>query len=519
VRQGIAVFDKDLQLICWNRQFGELLDLPPELTRIGITLEEILRFNLDQGRHGTAEADRSVRERVAAYLSGGEPVLERYVGRGLVIEVRANRLPDGGVVITFTDITPTVESAEALERANETLERRVQERTEELMRLNAELARAKAQAEDANISKTRFLAAASHDILQPLNAARLYATSLIERQHSGENAGLARNIDASLDAVEEIFATLLDISRLDTGAMKPEIVNFPIDEVLRQLELEFTPLAREKGLALRFVRCSQAVRSDRRLLRRLLQNLVSNAVKYTPRGRVLVGCRRRHGRLRIDVYDTGLGIPASKRRVIFQEFHRLEQGAKVARGLGLGLSIVERIGRVLDHRIDIQSAVDRGSHFSVEVPISAAAPTAAPTHVDMLPVDRGQLAGTVVLCVDNEPAILDGMDMLLSGWGCRVLKAPDLETAIAAIATTKIAPNGLLVDYHLDEGNGIQVIRELRRRYGADLPAILVTADRSPHVRAEARAHDVQVLTKPVKPAALRALLAQFRVQRVAAAE
>ena len=187
VRQGIAVFDKDLQLICWNRQFGEILDLPPELTRVGVTLDEILRFSAEQGALGPATIETLVRERLAHYVTDSEPFLERFADRGLVVEVRANRMPDGGIVTTVTDITPSVEAAEALERANETLERRVRERTAELTRLNAELGRAKADAEEANISKTRFLAAASHDILQPLNAARLYVTWLVERQ--GERRG------------------------------------------------------------------------------------------------------------------------------------------------------------------------------------------------------------------------------------------------------------------------------------------------------------------------------------------
>jgi signal transduction histidine kinase len=280
--------------------------------------------------------------------------------------------------MTLTDVTPSVEAAEALERANETLERRVKERTEELTRLNLALGRAKAEADDANISKTRFLAAASHDILQPLNAARLYVTSLVERHGSGEEARLVGNVDASLEAVEEILGALLDISRLDAGAMKPEVAAFRVDELLRQIEVEFVPQAREKGLALAFVSCSLAVRSDRRLLRRLLQNLVSNAIKYTPRGRVLIGCRRRGKRLRIDVYDTGIGIPASKKRAIFREFHRLDQGAKVARGLGLGLSIVERIARVLEHKLEVRSMLGRGSHFSLEVPLAPALPREAP---------------------------------------------------------------------------------------------------------------------------------------------
>jgi CheY-like chemotaxis protein/anti-sigma regulatory factor (Ser/Thr protein kinase) len=394
----------------------------------------------------------------------------------------------------------------------------VRERTTELTRLNAELGRAKADAEEANISKTRFLAAASHDILQPLNAARLYVTSLTERQGSGEEGRLIANVDASLDAVEEIFGALLDISRLDTGAMRPEPVTFRIDELLRQLEVEFTPLAREKGLKLTFVPCSLSVRSDRRLLRRLLQNLVSNAVKYTPKGRVLVGCRRVRNKLRIDVLDTGLGIPQSKRRAIFQEFHRLDEGAKVARGLGLGLSIVERIGRVLAHRIELKSQVGHGSRFSAEVPRSSEALSKEPPR-PAASVDRSRLMGTIVLCIDNEPQILDGMQALLGGWGCRVLQAPDLPTAIAAVAEAQVSPNGLLVDYHLDKGNGVEAIAELRRRFGADLPAILITADHSPKLRDTARAGGIQVLNKPIKPAALRALMARWRAHRAAAAE
>ena len=515
VRQGIAVFDKDLALVCWNGQFGEIFDLPHSLTRIGATLGEILRHVAKEGGH-EADLDLQVAHGIVRYTSEAEPFLERIAGRGLVIEVRADRMPGGGLVTTFTDITPSVKAAEALERANATLERRVRERTGELTRLNTELERAKAEADEANVSKTRFLAAASHDILQPLNAARLYVTSLSERQRAGDNGDLVQNIDASLEAVEEIFAALLDISRLDTGAMKPEMSDFRIDELLHRLEVEFAPLAREKGLALRFAPSTQAVHSDRRLLRRLLQNLISNAIKYTPSGGVLVGCRRRGSLLRIEVYDTGIGIPYAKRRAVFKEFHRLDHGARVARGVGLGLSIVERIGRVLDCEVALKSKFGRGSRFSVTIPLASAAVDKA-----VLPgIARsaaGSLAGTTVLCIDNEPSILDGMRVLLGGWGCRVLTATDLTTALAAIAGSGLEPDGLLVDYHLDDGNGVGAITELRRRYGGDLPAILVTADRSELVREEARAAGVQLLNKPVKPAALRALLTQWRVQRVAA--
>jgi signal transduction histidine kinase/CheY-like chemotaxis protein len=460
--------------------------------------------------------DEFVHKQLARYIEGHEPFLERFA-EGMVIEVRANRMPDGGIVTTFTDISASVEAAEALERANETLERRVHERTEELTRLNAALARAKGEADAANISKTKFLAMASHDILQPLNAARLYVTSLTERRRGHEDSRLIDNVDASLEAVEEIIGALIDISRLDTGAMRPEFASFRIDELLHQIELEFAPLALAKGLELTFMRSSAVVRADRRLLRRLVQNLVSNAIKYTPAGRVLVGCRRQGRTLRINVHDTGVGIPQSKQRDIFMEFHRLDEGAKIARGLGLGLSIVERIARVLGGDVEVVSEVGGGSHFAVTVPLSNAAPVDLPPR-DEPRLDQGQLVGTAALCIDNEPSVLDGMETLLQGWGCEVIKAPDLETAFAAIDGSRTVPNGLLVDYHLDHGNGIDAIVALRERLG-EVPAILITADRSPTVREQARAEGIQALHKPIKPAALRALLAQWRVLRVAAAE
>ena len=511
VSEGIAVFDKDLQLVCWNRTFGEILDLPRDIIGIGTRLDEILRLHAERGVYGTDDIEALVEERLQRYATGSEPFIERFADRGLVLEVRANQMPGGGIVTTFTDVTPSVEAAEALEQ-------RVRERTTELTLLNAELVRAKADAEEANISKTRFLAAASHDILQPLNAARLYVTSLVERQGHGEEGRLVSNIDASLDAVEEILGALLDISRLDTGAMKPEISSFRIDEMMRQLEVEFTPLARERGLDLTFVLSGTTVRSDRRLLRRLLQNLISNAIKYTPKGRVLVGCRRRNGTLRIEVLDSGLGIPAAQTRAIFREFHRLQAGARVARGLGLGLSIVERISRVLEHAVRLESEPGRGSVFSVEVPVAAAV-SATVTQGGPMRADPAQLSGMAVLCIDNDPQILDGMEALLGGWGCQVLKAADLPTAVAIIEATRPILSGLLVDYHLDNGNGIDAIVELRRRFGAEMPAILITADRTPRVRDEARARDVPILNKPVKPAALRALLAQWRIQHATAAE
>jgi Na+/proline symporter/CheY-like chemotaxis protein len=518
VRQGIAVFDADLQLICSNRQFAEILALPPHLVQLGIPLQEILEFMASVSPPTSGDSDTLLARRLKAYTTEGEPYLERVPDRHMVIEVRSNRMPGGGLVITFSDVTPSFEAAEALERANATLEKRVRDRTEELTRLNSELARAKSTAEDANISKTRFLAAASHDILQPLNAARLYVTSLVERQSGGEDSRLVENIDDSLEAIEEILGALLDISRLDAGAMTTSITSFKMADLMRSLEIEFAPIARAKGLELAFVPCSLPVESDRSLLRRLLQNFISNAIKYTPRGRVLVGCRRRGQSLQISVYDTGVGIPVLKRGEIFKEFHRLEQGARIARGLGLGLSIVERLARVLNHSIALNANAGGGSMFSVTVPIAKAINfTAAVTSAT--PLSRTPMSGALIVCIENDAAILDGMKTLLTAWDAEVIAVADPEFAIAAIESSGRSVTGLLVDYHLDRGNGVAAIREIRRRFGENIPAILITADRSPNVRAAAREEKIAVLNKPVKPASLRALLGQWRAQQMVAAE
>ncbi|TBW37165.1 response regulator [Siculibacillus lacustris] len=522
VGQGISVFDRELGLICWNRQFRQILDLGPEFAQVGVSLQAIVRDRAERGEFGSGNPERIIRDRLDRLVRRMETYHERLASTDAVIEVRTSPMPDGGIVTTWTDITERVASAEALARANETLERRVRERTEELTRLNSELSRAKAEADEANIGKTKFLAAAGHDILQPLNAARLYATSLVEKTEGGPLATHAVNIDQSLDAVEEILGALLDISRLDTGALKPEFGVFRIDEILKQLKLEFEPIARDRGLDFRVLPSSLWVRSDRRLLRRLVQNLVSNAIKYTQHGRVVVGCRRKRGRLTVDVLDTGLGIPESKQKIIFLEFQRLDQGAKIARGLGLGLSIVERIGRVLSHPIGVKSAPHQGSHFWVDVPTAAPIPETA-TVEGQPRLSAARFDGMSVLCLDNEEKILDGMEALLVGWGAEVVKAHDQKEA-SAILSQRVKERGhgvdlLFVDYHLDDGNGIDAVVQLRWRFGSELQAALITADRSPQVREAAAEKSISVLNKPVKPAALRAVLAQCRAAKAAAAE
>lgn len=509
VRQGISVFDKDLRLICWNRQFRSLLGLPSEYGQVGTPLDAILRYQAERGEFGLASIESLVSERLDALAVRMETFQERIASTSTVLEVRTNPMPGGGIVTTYTDITERVLGEQALARANETLERRVRERTEELTRVNEELIRAKATADDANLGKTRFLAAAGHDILQPLNAARLYASSLVERFEVGRDYELVRNVESSLESVEEIIGAVLDISRLDAGNMQPELSAFRVDDILNQLRLEFEPVAEEKDLRLTIMPTTLAVRSDRRLLRRLLQNLVSNALKYTGSGRVLVGCRRRGNRVIVEVFDTGIGIPTSKRKAIFMEFHRLDDGARVARGLGLGLSIVDRISRVLEHPVLLTSQVGGGSRFSVEIPLAVALPSEKKAQ-PRLTANRN-LNDMLVLAIDNEPNILSGMDALLAGWNCRILTALDPHSGAMQIQDLGETPDVLLIDYHLDDCNGIEAVGELRWKFGADIPAILITADRTPAVRKEAAARDIHILNKPVKPAALRAHLVRTR--------
>jgi CheY-like chemotaxis protein/anti-sigma regulatory factor (Ser/Thr protein kinase) len=351
--------------------------------------------------------------------------------------------------------------------------------------------------------------------LQPLNAARLYTTSLVERKRRGEDGRLIRNVDASLEAVEEILGTLLDISRLDSGAMKPEINVFPIDDLLMQLKLEFLPMAKDKGLNFQVHTSSLWVSSDRRLLRRVLQNLISNAIKYTDSGRVVLGCRRRRKKqLEIQICDTGPGIPKDKHKLIFKEFQRLATNSDGTHGLGLGLSIVERIGRILNHRVRLNSRTESGSVFSVMLPVAKPRiePRTTPTRIG-----AGQIAGCQVLCLDNEPAILEGMETLLAGWDCNVLKATDTQEALAQIRTASRPPEIILADYHLDDETGLDAVQAIREELGYEVPAVVITADRSPEVQELIRSEGLQLLRKPLRPAALRAVMAQSRIRQAAA--
>lgn len=506
---GFAFFDSTMRLVMANATYRAGLALPLNLMAEGTPLDDILLFMARRGDLGPGTPEVQAAQRRRLITTQPSTLTQRQSVLGSHLEIHTSLTHDNELVISFSDVTSRIKAEAALEQINHTLEERVNDRTRTLTLLNAELEKARAEADAANHEKTRFLAAASHDLLQPLNAARLYTSTLFERTRGTPTAELASSIDAALNAVEDIMSTLLDISRMDSGALKVTLTNFDILELLKKVEIEFQPMAAEKDVNLRIVGASFVVRSDRMLLGRVIQNLVSNAIKYTkPGGRVLVGCRKRGMNVRLDVIDTGIGIDSHQHQLIFTEFSRLEQGARIAPGLGLGLSIVQRIVSALDHKMEIDSAVGHGSRFSLTMPrVNQTTETKANTPVaDKKP--ETQLSGLMVLCVDNERAILDAMAGLLTNWGCDVRTATSLKEISQLNILEGWVPDLVLMDYHLDQSSGLDAIEWLKQIVGGHLPAILVTADRTNAVRNLAETRGTAVLNKPVKPAALRALLA-----------
>jgi len=506
VAQGICAFDGDFRAVIWNRRFLELVDLPDDFVQVGTTLHEIVRYNEARGEYGrNGEIDTLLARRSDPRRRTRPDVYTRTRPDGTVLEIASNPMPDGGFVATYTDVTERHRAAAALQEANESLERKIAERTRAL-------SEAKAEAERANVGKTRFLAAASHDLLQPLHAARLFLSALSERT-SDPAVG---QVDASLRSVEQILGDLLDVSKLDSGVVRPEPAALAVDGLMASLGEEFAVLARQHGLVLRIVPCSATVRTDPALLRRILLNFLSNAVRHTARGRILFGCRRHGDWLSIEVWDTGPGIPEDKLKEIFLEFRQIDHGIdERGRGLGLGLAIVERLAAILGHPVTVRSRVGKGSAFAVRVPLTAERPASR------APLLRGRardFGGALVLCLENEAAIAEATAHLMSGWSCRVVTGATVEEAMAALDGR--VPDLILSDHHLGRGlTGLDALTSLRAALGGAIPAALITADRSAAVRAAAGAAGCPILYKPVRPGALRALAGQLLLPSAAAGD
>ncbi|WP_203594667.1 PAS-domain containing protein [Wenzhouxiangella limi] len=499
--QGVCVVDRQMRLVAWNQAYLALFSYPDELIRVGRPVADLLRYNAGQGLlDGSGDVEARIQRRLSFKQQGSRHRIERPWPDGRIIEIRGNPMPGGGFVATFSDVTAFRRTAEELRQVNETLEQRVLART-------AELEQAKVEAERASEAKTRFLAAVSHDLVQPLNAAQLLTHSL--REQLGGHSGLEPlgQISGALAATERLLEGLLDISRLDAGGLHPRITRFPLDELFAQLYGEFSVLARQRGLRLDYVPTKAWVESDPQLLRRILQNFLSNAVRYTRSGRILIGARRRGSRVLAGVWDTGDGIAEHQRDEIFEEFRRL--GAdQHAPGLGLGLAIADRMARLLDHELILSSQPGRGAMFGVCVNTTTPV-TAAPgvRDIDTTP------ATASVLVVDNDSSMLQSLQSLLVGWGFYVSTSASAEKAETLVGENAFAL--LLLDYHLDGGDsGLALLRRLRAG-GCRAPVILISADHTADLKNAAAEAGCDLLHKPLRPLALRSLINRLIAERL----
>ena len=428
-----------------------------------------------------------------------------------------------GFFVLIRDITDRRKTALALEQAYDNLERRVKERTAALTGLNSQLRQeiseraavearlrdAKMDAERANLSKTKFLAAVSHDLLQPLNAARLFTSSLLEHSFGPKAEGLVRSVSTSLDDVENLLGTLVDISKLDAGVIKPDIMAFDLRDLLNNIAREFRQMALAEGLTLDFVPSSAIVESDSQLLARILRNFLTNAIRYTGTGRILLGCRRHREHVLLQVWDTGPGIPEDKLTEIFQEFKRIRPaGSQPDKGLGLGLAIVDKISRMLGHEVTVSSIEGKGSVFSVKVPVGRLLPKQPTTDDDRAVSNHGGLGGARIWVIDNDHAICQGMQTLLEGWDCQVVSAVSLGDLERQLDPAKSPVDLILADYHLDnDENGVDVVAEINGRRHCPAPVVMITANYSNELKQHIRELGHVLMNKPVKPLKLRSAL------------
>lgn len=515
VPQGISVVDAELNLVAWNQRYCELFDFPERLLYVGCPIARVYQYNAERGylRDASNDVDAAIGKRLKLLQDATPYRLERALPNGRVIEICGIPMARGGYVTTYTDISDLRQMLDELETAKNQLEQRVADRTASLAAANHSLeeenrtrARIERELQSVYNSKSRFLATASHDLLQPINAARLFTAALSSRVANTPLETDVSHIDNALSGAESLITSLREIARLDSGKLQIHRENFAVQPLLEAVLKEFGAEVARSDVSLRSVPCSLWVNSDPQLLRRMLQNLLGNALRYTRRGKVLVGCRRRGTVLQIQVWDNGPGIAEHDRERIFAEF---ERGANAAdegheAGLGLGLSIVQRIGSLLGHEVSVASTLGAGSVFSITVPVVPAAVKPLPETDDPLQSD---LAGMRVLCIDNEAAIRAGMLALLGEWQCDVVSAASLGDALSRWKERPV-PDVVLVDYHLDNGEtGVEVLQALSYHWGQTLSAVVISADNSDELRHSVTEAGYRFLPKPVKPAALRGLM------------
>ncbi|MFN3991091.1 MAG: ATP-binding protein [Erythrobacter sp.] len=498
--EGACLFGPNKRLQAWNGELASMLRIDRDIKALIGTHDDFVRHCL-----GPCALDRP---QAVEWREGRGPRIstECMLGSRHFV-IRSVTLATGGMAFAFDDVTDRIKFQQTMTATAETLERAVAERTAELSEVNRQLAEAKDEAEHANLSKTRFLAAASHDLLQPLNAARLFVAAMGEQQLTEASRALVEQASVALDSVEDLLEALFEISRLDAGAIQPDIRPTDLNRILSALRIEFAPLAKSKGLTLRVAKTGLFVHSDGQMLRRVLQNLVVNAVRYTIEGSVEVKVIQDGDSVTVAVTDTGPGIPPAEQPFIFDEFKRLDATRKLP-GHGLGLAIVRRSCIKLGHEARLHSEVGRGSTFSITMPLAEPASVAPAAHA--LPDHRAEPSSGAILVIDNDPAILAGMRALLENWGHDVITAPGPDAPeVKAAAGSRIAL--VLADYHLEDNlTGDAAVARIRALLGSDLPAAIVTADRSEAVKAKLAALELPILTKPVKPAKLRALLQQL---------
>ncbi|MGF1752576.1 hybrid sensor histidine kinase/response regulator [Vibrio makurazakiensis] len=503
IGQGIAVIDKQMRLVAWNQRYLELFEFPAGLIQVGRPIADVIRHNAEQGLCGPGDPEDHVRRRVFHLEQGSRHTSSRIRPDGRVIEVQGNPMPGGGFVMSFTDITVFREAEQALKETNEHLEFRVHERTQELEKLNHRLVRATQKSEHESQSKTRFLAAVSHDLMQPLNAARLFASSLSEVAKEQEVKQLSSHIESALEAAEDLIGDLLDISRLESGKLEVNVHPFAINDVFSNLNAEFSALAKQQEIDFEMIPSTLFVQSDPKLLRRVIQNFLTNAFRYNPKGKVILGARRVAGQVRLDVWDNGTGIDEDKQQEIFEEFTRGSQ-VRSDQGLGLGLAISKGIAHVLGHQISMRSWPGEGSVFSITLNRAAAVVTLPQANAS---APNGELDHLKVLCVDNESEILVGMEQLLGRWGCEVKTALDLVESLKALEEGWV-PDVIFSDYRLDNGRtGLEVLQQCRLRLGDSFEGVIISADRTDDMMSAIKGNGFGFIPKPVKPLKLRSVL------------